>query len=140
MLQKQKDRAAMQKVLGKEDAEKPKPRTIRDRINDLQHKQYIKGAQIFATQYTTMHKCAETNNLSGLGHFLRTGDVDARDRFDGASGFSGSSPFFVSLAWRSAMAAVRPRLHVASRYKSMSGTVCGTHSMRPLDRLSGSTA
>ena len=38
MLQKQKDRAAMQKVLGKEDAEKPKPRTIRDRINDLQHK------------------------------------------------------------------------------------------------------
>ena len=65
---------------------------------------------------------------------------DARDRFDGASGFSGSSPFFVSLAWRSAMAAVRPRLHVASRYKSMSGTVCGTHSMRPLDRLSGSTA
>ena len=54
----------MQKVLGKEDAEKPKPRTIRDRINDLQHKQYIKGAQIFATQYTTMHKCAETNNLS----------------------------------------------------------------------------
>ena len=81
MLQKQKDRAAMQKVLGKEDAEKPKPRTIRDRINDLQHKQYIKGAQIFATQYTTMHKCAETNNLSGLGHFLRTGDVDARDRW-----------------------------------------------------------
>ena len=71
----------MQKVLGKEDAEKPKPRTIRDRINDLQHKQYIKGAQIFATQYTTMHKCAETNNLSGLGHFLRTGDVDARDRW-----------------------------------------------------------
>ena len=81
MLQKQKDRAAMQKVLGKEDAEKPKPRTIRDRINDLQHKQYIKGAQIFATQYTTMHKCAETNNLSGMGHFLRTGDVDARDRW-----------------------------------------------------------
>ena len=41
---------------------------------------------------------------------------DARDRFDDASGFSGSSPFFVSLAWRSAMADVRPRLHVASRY------------------------
>ena len=54
MLQKQKDRAAMQKVLGKEDAEKPKPRTIRDRINDLQHKQYIKGAQIFATQYAAL--------------------------------------------------------------------------------------
>lgn len=71
----------MRKVLGEEDAAKRKPRTIRDRVNDLQHKQYIQGAQIFATQYTTMHKCAETNNLSGLNHFLRTEDVDAQDRW-----------------------------------------------------------
>ena len=61
-----------------------RPLTIKERVADLEHKQYQKGDMIFATQYTTIHKCAETNNLSGLSHFLRTEDVDAKDRWGDA--------------------------------------------------------
>ena len=69
----------MQKVLGKEDAEKPSrgPSATASTTSSTSN---TSRARKFAT-HTTMHKCAETNNLRGLGHFLRTGDVDARDRW-----------------------------------------------------------
>ena len=79
LLKEQKERTRLKKGIGNYDPKKP--RTIQDRVEDLERKQYEKGAMIFATQFTSMHKCAETNNLSGLMHFLLTEDIDAKDRW-----------------------------------------------------------
>lgn len=79
LLREQKENSRLKKGIGNYDPEKP--RTISDRVEELERKQYEKGAMIFATQFTSMHKCAETNNLSGLHFFLKTEDVNAKDRW-----------------------------------------------------------
>ena len=80
LLKEKKEAARLKKGIGNFDP--LKPRTIGDRVEDLERKQYEKGAMIFATQFTSMHKCAETNNLSGLKHFLAVGhEIDAKDRW-----------------------------------------------------------
>ncbi|KAJ1459471.1 ankyrin repeat-containing domain protein [Pelagophyceae sp. CCMP2097] len=57
------------------------PVTPIDRANALRRKQFGGGAQLFATQYTTVHACAETDNLAGLMHFLdKKTEIDVQDR------------------------------------------------------------
>ncbi|KAH8094144.1 hypothetical protein JL720_4136 [Aureococcus anophagefferens] len=53
LLKEQKERTRLKKGIGNYDPKKP--RTIQDRVEDLERKQYEKGAMIFATQFTSMH-------------------------------------------------------------------------------------
>ena len=58
------------------------PATIESRVARQEKLQYEEGRGIFAVQYTTVHKCAATDNISGLKDFVEEHgvDVDARVR------------------------------------------------------------
>ncbi|KAJ8602942.1 hypothetical protein CTAYLR_001523 [Chrysophaeum taylorii] len=76
-----KESRRLRAELGNEEKE---PLAKEDRVLSLARKQYRQGLRIFASQLTTIHKCAETNDLAGLRQFLsglHPEPIDIQDRW-----------------------------------------------------------
>lgn len=67
LLQKQQQDQAIRNML----AQKSGDRSIEDRVDHCKHLQYEKHQHLFAVYYTTIHKAAMDNSVSGLKHFLK---------------------------------------------------------------------
>ncbi len=74
LLQKQQQDQAIRNML----AEKSGDRTVEHRVDHCKHLQYEKHQQLFAVYYTTIHKAAMDNSVSGLKHFLKPANAKSQ--------------------------------------------------------------
>ena len=62
------------------------PKTIAERVAHQHRLQFDEGAEIFAVQYTSIHKCADSDNIAGLKSFVldSAADPNKKDRWGNA--------------------------------------------------------
>jgi len=54
--------------------------TVKERVGHIRKLQKADGIEIYAIQYTTIHRAAQTDNVAGIKHFVEQGDLEKRDR------------------------------------------------------------
>lgn len=79
LLQKQQQDQAIRNML----AEKSGDKTVEERVDHCKHLQYEQHQHLFAVYYTTIHKAAMDNSVSGLKHFLKPSLAKASRRRGG---------------------------------------------------------
>jgi ankyrin repeat protein len=80
LLEAQKESRRLKAELEKGGSE---PVTVEGRVRKAAEKQYVDGEDIFAVQYTSVHKCADSDNVAGLKHFVldKACDPSTQDRW-----------------------------------------------------------